>query len=226
MTRRPETTSHDGAPAAPPAFDAAFKALFTDLLRWRRDVRRFCRNPVPDEAIEDLLRHAVLAPSVGHSQPWRFVAVETAAMRQAVIADFNKCNSAALAGFEGERATLYATLKLSGLCEAPVHLAVFCDMETDVGHGLGRKTMPETLVYSVVAAIHNLALAARTRGLGVGWVSILDPDAITKLLHVPVAWRLVAYLCIGYPQEDHLDPELERFGWQARMPQPGILHRR
>jgi 5,6-dimethylbenzimidazole synthase len=226
MTRRPDTASHDEAPSAAPSFDASFRASLTDLLRWRRDVRRFCREPVPEDAIEDLLRHAILAPSVGHSQPWRFVAVETAATREKVIANFHECNCAALAGYEGERAKLYATLKLSGLCEAPVHLAVFCDMETEAGHGLGRKTMPESLVYSVVAAIQNLWLSARARGLGVGWVSILAPDTITKLLDVPPAWRLIAYLCIGFPQEDHLDPELERAGWQARVPQSGVLHRR
>jgi 5,6-dimethylbenzimidazole synthase len=226
MTRRPETKSDTGAPSAPPSFDATFRASFTDLLRWRRDIRHFCINPVPDDVLEDALQHAVLAPSVGHSQPWRFVAVETPTIRQKVIADFNTCNHAALAGYEGERAKLYASLKLSGLCEAPVQLAVFCDMATEIGHGLGRKTMPETLIYSVVAAIQNLWLAARVRGLGVGWVSILDPDAITKLLDVPTAWHLVAYLCIGYPQEDHLDPELERAGWQARVPQTGMLYRR
>jgi len=216
----------DAAAKSPPCFDDAFKALLTDLLRWRRDVRRFRIDPVPAEVIDDLLVHATLAPSVGHSQPWRFVSVETAAMRQAVVADFNECNRAALAGYEGERAARYAGLKLSGLGEAPVHLAVFCDTETEVGHGLGRKTMPETLTYSVVAAIQNLALAARARGLGVGWISILDPGHIAELLEVPSAWRLVAYLCIGFPQEEHLDPELERLGWQERLVATGILHRR
>ena len=107
-----------------------------------------------------------------------------------------------------------------------MHLAVFCDMETDVGHGLGRRTMPETLTYSVAGAIQNLALAARARGIGVGWVSILDPGHIARLLDVPGAWRLVAYLCIGYPEEEHPDPELARLGWQERLYHTGILHRR
>jgi 5,6-dimethylbenzimidazole synthase len=86
--------------------------------------------------------------------------------------------------------------------------------------------MPETLTYSVVGAIQNLALAARARGLGVGWVSILDPEQVRSLLDVPAQWRLVSYLCIGLPQEDHLDPELERLGWQARLPHPRILYHR
>ena len=216
------------APGSPhaPTFDDTFKAALTELFRWRRDVRRFRSDPLPAGELEELVAHATLAPSVGHSQPWRFVSVETAALRQAVIADFTACNSAALASYQGEQAALYASLKLSGLREAPVHLAVFCDMETDVGHGLGRRTMPETLTYSVVGAIQNLALAARARGIGVGWVSILDPDQIARLLDVPAAWRLVAYLCIGYPEEEHPDPELARLGWQDRLCHTGILHRR
>jgi 5,6-dimethylbenzimidazole synthase len=216
----------DESQHAPPCFSETFKRQLTDLFRWRRDVRRFRPDAVPDDMVEELIAHAVLAPSVGHSQPWRFVAVDDKAKRQAVIDNFNSCNTAALAGYDGEQAELYAKLKLSGLREAPIQLAVFCDMATDVGHGLGRKTMPETLTYSVVGAIQNLALAARARSLGVGWVSILDPEQVRSLLDVPAQWRLIAYLCIGLPQEDHLDPELERLGWQARLPHPRILYHR
>ncbi len=208
----------------PPRFDADFLNLLDELFRWRRDVRRFSAAPVDGAALDELVALAALAPSVGHSQPWRFVAVESEALRKEVIADFERCNAAALASYESEMAALYARLKLAGLREAPIHLAVFCDIETQAGRGLGRATMPETLCYSVVGAIQNLALAARARGLGVGWVSILDPLKIAAILDVPGAWRLVAYLCIGYPQEEHLDPELERHGWQARL--PGILQRR
>ncbi len=209
-----------------PCFDETFTSLLTELFRWRRDVRRFRRDPVGANVIEELVALATLAPSVGHSQPWRFVSVEDAQRRKAVIADFNRCNSAALATYEGEEAALYAQLKLAGLCEAPVHLAVFCDRAPIAGRGLGRMTMPETLAYSVVGAVQNLALAARARGLGVGWVSILDPCAIAAILDVPGEWQFVSYLCIGRPEEEHLDPELERHGWQTRLPQAAVLHRR
>jgi len=212
--------------AQPPRFDADFANLLTELFRWRRDVRRFRSEPIGGEVLDELVALATLAPSVGHSQPWRFVAVESEERRSAVIASFKRCNAAALATYEGEAAALYARLKLAGLCEAPVHLAVFCDTATEVGRGLGRMTMPETLCYSVVGAIQNLALAARARGLGVGWISILDPREIATILDVPAEWRLVAYLCMGWPLEEHLDPELERHGWQARLPQSGILKRR
>lgn len=210
----------------PPAFDSAFCGWLAKLFAWRRDVRRFKPDPVPAALIEGLIRSAALAPSVGNSQPWRFVSVETAAVREAVIANFNACNAAALQCYEGERAALYARLKLSGLCEAPVHLAVFCDHAAEAGYGLGRKTMPETLDYSVVAAVHTLWLCARAKNLGVGWVSILDPEEVGRILKVPPAWKLIAYLCVGFPQEDHLDPELERHGWQTHLAENERLYRR
>ncbi len=114
----------------------------------------------------------------------------------------------------------------SGLREAPIHLAVFSDHETRAGAGLGRKTMPETLDYSVVAAVHTFWLAARAENLGVGWVSIIDPHELARTLEVPPAWKLIAYLCVGFPQEEHLDPELERHEWQAHLEQNEKLHRR
>jgi len=210
----------------PPIFDSAFRDRLANLVAWRRDVRRFKPDPVPPALIEDLIRTAALAPSVGNSQPWRFVSVETTATRDTVIANFNVCNAAALASYEGKRAALYAGLKLSGLREAPVHLAVFCDHATEAGAGLGRKTMPEALDYSVVAAIHTFWLCARAENLGVGWVSILDPREVCRALDVPCNWKLIAYLCVGFPLEEHLDPELERHHWQAHLTENERLHRR
>ena len=125
-------------------------------------------------------------------------------------------NKRALEGYSGEKHAIYAELKLAGLKEAPVHLAVFSDDPTHTGSGLGQQTMPETLHYSVVAAIQTLWLAARADGIGMGWVSILDPVAVTKALDVPEGWSLVAYLCLGLPAEEHLDPELERHHWEQR----------
>jgi len=107
-------------------------------------------------------------------------------------------------------------LKLEGLSQAPVHLAVCADEATAQGAGLGRQTMPETIRYSVVAAIQTLWLAARAEGLGVGWVSILDPAEIKRTLDLPADWSFIAYLCLGWPEEEHADPELERHGWEQR----------
>ena len=199
-----------------PQFNDRFRHDLRELLRWRRDVRRFRTDPIPDSLVEELLDLACLAPSVGNAQPWRFVSVDDPANRAAIIANFSAANARALAGYQGERARLYAGLKLAGLQEAPRHLAVFCDEGTEQGLGLGRQTMPETLRYSAVLAVHTLWLAARTRGIGVGWVSILDPGAATRQLRVPEGWTLVAYLCLGWPVEEHDEPELQRTGWQAR----------
>ncbi|MFV3115486.1 5,6-dimethylbenzimidazole synthase [Gordonia amicalis] len=197
-------------------FDKAFVGDLDRLFRWRRDVRRFSREPLEPHLLPEILESAEFSPSVGNSQPWRWVEVQTASAREAVRDSFIRCNAEALDGYTGERAQLYSSLKLAGLDDAPVHLAVFCAPDAEQGHGLGRQTVPETLEYSVVTAITTMWLAARARGVGIGWVSILEPDAVTEALAVPATWKLVAYLCVGYPEHENDIPELERVGWQSR----------
>ncbi len=201
----------------PPRFDEAFRARLEELFRWRRDVRRFRRDPIDRMTLEQLLRTSALAPSVGNSQPWRFVVVDDPTRRARVRDSFLASNADALAGYAGERAKLYASLKLSGLDSAPIQLAVCIEPDTEAGDGLGRRTMPETVSYSAVLSVHTLWLAARARGIGVGWLSILDPSTVMQALDVDAGWSLVAYLCLGLPDEEHLDAELERHGWQARL---------
>lgn len=198
-------------------FDAAFREAFRDLILWRRDVRRFRRDPIDPVLIHSLLELASHAPSVGHCQPWRFVLVESAERREAVRSNFVRANAKALETYDDEQRARYAKLKLEGLEDAPVHLAVFADEATEAGSGLGRQTMPQTLRYSVVAAVQTLWLAARAEGLGLGWISILEPETLCRVLDVPESWTLIAYLCIGRPVEEHLDPELERHHWQERL---------
>jgi 5,6-dimethylbenzimidazole synthase len=207
-------------------FDAAFCVRLRDLLMWRRDVRRFRRDPLPDGLLKTLIDLACLSPSVGLSQPWRFVVVEDAKRRTAIRQNFAACNAAALAAQSGERAGLYARLKLAGLEEAPCHLAVFADRSTAQGHGLGRHTMPEMIDYSAVTAVHTIWLAARARGIGMGWVSILDPADVAATLDIPADWKFIGYFCLGYPQHDDTVPELERMGWEERRrPSSVILER-
>jgi len=199
-----------------PEFDAAFRDRLHELMRWRRDVRHFRREALPEGAIERLIAIACLAPSVGLSQPWRFVTVDAPERRAAIRAEFARCNAAALAAQSPDRAASYARLKLAGLDDAPCHLAVFADPDTEQGHGLGRLTMPEMIQYSAVAAVHTLWLAARAEGIGMGWVSILDPAAVGEILGVPPAWRLIGYFCLGYPAAADDVPRLERDGWESR----------
>ena len=213
-------------PSAAPQFDAAFRARLRDLFCWRRDVRRFRTDPLPSGLLERLIEIACMAPSVGLSQPWRFVVVDDPDRRQQVIENFEACNDAALKDYTGDLSTRYATLKLAGLREAPCHLAVFADRSTAVGHGLGRRTMPEMADYSVVTAIYSIWLAARAEGIGVGWVSILDPAVMAGILDIPATWRFIGYFCLGYPQGEDDSPELERAGWEERQPIGDYVFRR
>ena len=209
-----------------PVFDETFRQQFETLLRWRRDGRSFRHEPVDSRLIEYLIGVASLAPSVGYSQPWRYILVESPDRRECIRLNFERCNQAALNSYEGQKAELYAKLKLAGLRDAPVHLAVFLDSHTSRGSGLGRATMPETMEYSTVLSVYTLWLAARMYGLGVGWVSILDPAGTNGCLEVPEDWKLIAYLCIGYPEEETPDPELLRHGWETRLDLGDLLLRR
>jgi 5,6-dimethylbenzimidazole synthase len=209
-------TQHKAVPPVHLPFDETFRDTFRDLVLWRRDVRRFRSDPVPEKLIDDLIELATHAPSVGFSQPWRFVKVKSPERRRAVWENFAKANERAREGYDGDQKKNYMGLKLAGLKEAPVHLAIFSDESTITGSGLGRQTMPETLRYSVVGAVQTMWLGARAEGLGMGWVSIFDPAEVTRALDVPEGWKLVAYLDLGWPAEEHIDPELERHHWEDR----------
>jgi len=202
--------------ALAPQFDDAFRIRLRELLMWRRDVRRFRRDPLPEGTIERLIDIACLAPSVGLSQPWRFVLVETPERRDAIACNFAECNAAALAAQAPERAAHYARLKLAGLDDAPCHLAVFADPATQQGHGIGRLTMPEMIEYSVVASIHTLWLAARAEGIGMGWVSMFEPEALRELLRLPPGSRPIAILCLGHVASFYARPMLEEQDWAHR----------
>lgn len=179
-------------------------------------MRQFKRDGVPDGTLERLIELAGLAPSVGLSQPWRFVIVEAPFRRLAIRECFERCNADALQAQPGDRALIYSRLKLAGLDDAPCQFAVYADHGTTQGHGLGRRTMPSTVEHSAVMAVHTLWLAARAEGLGLGWVSILDPLQVSSILDAQPQWALIGYFCLGYPVEDHDHPDLEREGWERR----------
>lgn len=200
------------------SFSQSFRDELGHLMRWRRDVRRFRTDAVDGALLDRCLAAFSKAPSVGLSEPWRLVRVQSPVARAAMQANFAEMNAQALASQSDDRAASYARLKLSGMAEAPVQLAVFCDDATTKGAGLGAGSMPEARAYSVVGAITLFWLAARAEGLGVGWVSILDPGRVTADLNVPPDWRFVACLCVGWPEAAHDTPELERMGWEQRAP--------
>jgi 5,6-dimethylbenzimidazole synthase len=194
--------------------EAVYRVIAT-----RRDVRSgFLDEPLPDDLLRRLLAAAHSAPSVGLMQPSRFIVIRDLGVRTTIHGIFQDANAEALATYEGEQRERYSTLKLEGILEAPQNLCVLCDPSSSRGHKLGRHTMPETAVYSTVCAIQNLWLAARTEGVGVGWVSILDPFRLRNVLNIPDHIIPVAYLCLGYVSHFASEPELERHGWESRVP--------
>jgi 5,6-dimethylbenzimidazole synthase len=200
------------------AFGDSERAAVYRAITERRDVRRgFLDTPLPEHLVDRLLAAAHSAPSVGLMQPSRFIVIRDYDIRTAVHKIFTTANHQARNNYTGEQAERYSELKLEGILEAPQNLCVLCDPMSERGHGLGRGTMPETAVYSTVCAIQNLWLAARSEGVGVGWVSILDPEKLCKLLNIPEHLILVAYLCLGYIDGFASEPDLERFGWERRI---------
>jgi 5,6-dimethylbenzimidazole synthase len=190
----------------------------------RRDVRRgFLDLPLPADLLDRLLAAAHSAPSVGLMQPSRFIVIRDSTVRKAVHGLFERANAEAAASYEGRQREQYVDLKLEGILEAPQNLCIVCDPQSERGHKLGRQTMPETALYSTVCAIQNLWLAARAEGVGVGWVSILDPESLRELLAIPSHFVLVAYLCLGYVDRFAAGPDLERYGWEKRVPLQSVV---
>jgi 5,6-dimethylbenzimidazole synthase len=198
--------------------DQSHRDALQDVLEWRRDVRHFKTDPISDDRLAHLRTAMDLAPSVGNARPWRVMQVQSPDKRAAVIADFEAANAKAAANYTGSKRDTYMKLKLAGLHDAPVHLAVFTDHAPAAGHGLGRQTMPEMLDYSTVAAIHTLWLTARADNIGMGWVSIVNPANICTILGAPDTWSLTAYLCLGIAETQDDTPLLHRKDWQGNTP--------
>jgi 5,6-dimethylbenzimidazole synthase len=191
----------------------------------RRDVRsHFLPDPVPDDVLGRILDAAHHAPSVGFMQPWDFIVIRDESIRDEVRQNFDRANRQAAAIYEGEKRSLYDNLKLAAIGEAPLNLCVTCDHQRTKGAGLGRQSNPSTDLYSTVCAVQNLWLAARAESLGVGWVSILDNEALQATLKIPPEIIPVAYLCIGYVSEFGAQPELEKQGWEHREALANLIH--
>lgn len=208
----------------PTTFTEAERSALYRAIALRRDVRaEFLPDPVADDVLLRILGAAHQAPSVGLSQPWRFIVIRNRAQRQAVHELFARANEAAARTFDAPESDHYRALRLAGILDAPVGVCVVCDDDAPQGRGLGRATMPETVRYSTVCAIQNLWLAARVEGLGVGWVSILEPTELRALLAIPPHLAIVAYLCIGHVAEFAPVADLERDGWEHRLPLADVI---
>ena len=198
--------------------DAVYRAIYQ-----RRDVRDFRPDPIPDDKLARIVRAAHHGPSVGFMQPWDFILVQDLEKRGRVKDLFERERAAAACFFDEPRRSTYLSLKLEGILDAPVNLCVTCD-PTRADVVLGRNSMPETDVYSTCCAIQNLWLAARSEGIGVGWVSILKLPQLRDILGIPLHIIPVAYLCLGYPTEFSDEPGLQTAGWRRRLPIRQLVH--
>ncbi|RNM13945.1 5,6-dimethylbenzimidazole synthase [Nocardioides pocheonensis] len=200
------------------AFPEAERQAFYDVLRERRDIRRYRPDAVPDDVLDRVLTAAHVAPSVGHSQPWRFIVVADPGTREraARMADEQRLRQAAQ--LEPDAARRLLDLQLEGIREAPLGIVVTCDRRTSAEGVLGRATFPDADLWSCACAIENLWLAARAEGLGVGWVTLFDPLELEALVGVPDGVVTLGWLCLGWPDERPPEPGLERAGWSRRQP--------
>jgi 5,6-dimethylbenzimidazole synthase len=210
---------------SPGAFSQEDRETFYRLIEARRDVRHFLPTPVSPNVLKRILAAAHHAPSVGFMQPWNFILITAEATRRQIRACFEEQNRHELEKVPGpERKELYRRLKLEGILEAPLNVAVTCDRGRDAPFVLGRAPLPEADLFSTCLAVQNLWLAARAEGVGVGWVSILDRRRTAALLDIPAGVELVAYLCVGYPVEFPPRPTLEAVGWKSRLPLERLVY--
>jgi 5,6-dimethylbenzimidazole synthase len=188
------------------------------VIRERRDVRRFRSDPVPDDILARLLQAGACAPSVGYMQPWNFLVIRDMELRREVQKAFQEANGEAQAMFAGDRQEAYGRLKLEGIMESGLNLCVTCDRARFGPVVLGRTCQPDMDLYSAVCAVQNIWLAARAEGIGMGWVSIIRPEALRRILNLPEQVVPVAYLCVGYTDHFATEPELKTAGWLPQVP--------
>lgn len=214
------------APMQAPAgqdFTPAERAAVYKAIMLRRDIRRFRPDPIPGDLLERLLRAGHQGPSVGFMQPWNFIVIRNPATKQALKEASDRERRAAAQHFRSERQDLYLRLKLEGLTDAPVVLAVTCDPTRGGPHVLGRNSDRQTDVYSVSCAIQNIWLAARAEGVGLGWVSIYQKADVAEVLGMPPHVDPVGLLCLGYTDEFPTEPVLQQVGWRNRAPLDDVI---
>ena len=223
MSQQGHESTNFPANGAPQAFPEAEKRAVYRAIYQRRDIRNFRADPISDPTLARIIQAAHHGPSVGFMQPWDFILIRDLERRQRVKDLFDREREAAACFFDEPRRSNYLSLKLEGILEAPVNVCVTCD-PTRAEVVLGRNSMPETDVYSTCCAVQNLWLAARSEGVGVGWVSILKLPQLRGILNIPPHIVPVAYLCLGYPVEFPPEPGLQTAGWRNRLPLDQLVH--
>lgn len=190
-----------------------YKAIYS-----RRDVRSdFTSKPIENKILSKILNAAHHAPSVGFSQPWNFILIKDVSTRKKIKESFDVERERSSKLVEESKRAKYLSFKLEGIMDAPVNLCVTYDPSKFGPFVIGRSSIPEAGLYSVCCAIQNLWLAARTEGLGLGWVSILSNDTLREVLNLPEHVMPIAYLCLGHVDEFSKKPDLEKAGWLSRL---------
>ncbi len=208
------TSSADGIPATP--FDEPERAAVYRAIHERRDMRHFAGGEVDEQVLARLLRAAHHAPSVGFMQPWRFLRIRRPDLRRGIhqLVEEERIRTAQALGV---REPEFMRLKVEGILQAAEILVVALPPGREK-HVFGRRTLPEMDLASAACAIQNLWLAARAEGLGMGWVSIFDPQHLADLLGMPPGARPIAVLCLGPVDRYYARPMLEQEDWARRAP--------
>ena len=200
--------------------DAVYKSIYL-----RRDVRgQFKSDPIPDDVLARIIKAAHHAPSVGFSQPWNFILIKDSETKAKIKKSFKEEKERSSLLIEEPKKSKYLSFKLEGIVESPVNLCVTYDPSKFGPFVIGRSSIPEAGLYSVCCAIQNLWLAARTEGVGLGWVSILSNDVLKEVLDLPDHVVPVAYLCLGYVDEFAPKPDLETAGWLPRLDLKDVIY--
>jgi nicotinate-nucleotide--dimethylbenzimidazole phosphoribosyltransferase len=207
------------------ALPAAIRVALAEVIAARRDVRRFRPDPVGDDIMDEILAAGHAAPSVGHSQPWRFVVVRDPLLRASAAVMADRARLAQARQLDADSARHLRSLQLEGIREAPLGVVVCCDRRARPAGVLGRATFPDTDLWSCACAIENIWLTARAHGLGLGWVTLFDPDELHALLGLPEGVVTLGWLCLGWPDERPPAPGLERHGWSQRLPLTDVVLR-
>ena len=198
--------------------DAFYIALFG-----RRDIRRFRPDDLEPEVLERILAAGHAAPSVGHSQPWRFVVVREPATRDAAALMADREWHRQSDGLAERSGRQMRDLQLHGIRDAPVGIVVCCDRRASPQGVLGRATYVDADLWSCACAIENLWLAARAEGVGMGWVTLFEPRELASLIGLPEGVETLGWLCLGWPDERPPEPGLQRAGWSTRQPLSDVV---
>jgi len=200
--------------------ESFYKAIYS-----RRDVRsNFTPEPIDAQVLTRILEAAHHAPSVGFSQPWNFILIKNIETRKKIKESFEKEKARSSKLVEEPRRSKYLSYKLEGILESAINVCVTYDPTKTGSFVIGRTSIPATGIFSVCCAVQNMWLAARTEGIGVGWVSILSNEALRDALHIPDHVVLVAYLCLGHVSKFESKPDLETGDWLPRLKLDDVIY--